>query len=249
MMISIITPCFNASKFISNTITSIKNQTYNDWELIIVDDCSTDGSIEIIESFTASDKRIKLIKNHINKGVAETRNTALKEAKGKYIAFLDSDDQWDSNKLEKQFTFMEENNISFSFTNYRIVDENNNVILKRLKLDKKISYKNLLRGNQIGCLTVMINITVLGKRKFLKIGHEDYALWLDYLRIDNIAYCLDEPLASYRKHSGSISHNKFRAASFTWNIYRKIEKISLLKSTFLFSHYAYKSLIKSFLTK
>lgn len=245
MMISIITPCFNAEKFISQTIESVLNQTYLNWELIIVDDCSSDNSKEVVESYKCNDSRIILLESTFNQGVAATRNIAIDFAKGDYVAFLDADDQWDSNKLALQLAYMEKNDCYFSYCNYRIVNEENKVLSSSLPLvKKKMSYADLLKGNDIGCLTVMINVKKLGKKKFLKIGHEDFALWLSYLKNGVKAHLIDEVLASYRVHSESVSHNKLKAAKFTWNIYRNIEKFSVVKSLLYFLQYGTKSFFK-----
>ncbi|MDR2283081.1 MAG: glycosyltransferase family 2 protein [Sphingobacterium sp.] len=244
-MVSIITPCFNAEKFISQTIESVLKQTYVNWELIIVNDCSTDGSKKIIESYKSNDSRIILLENAINQGVAVSRNIAMDSARGEYLAFLDADDQWDSNKLELQLLYMKKNNYYFSYCNYRIVNEEKKVLSSSLPLvRKKLSYTDLLKGNDIGCLTVMINVEKLGKKKFLKIGHEDFAFWLSYLKNGTEAHLVEDVLASYRVHSQSVSHDKIKAAKFTWNIYRNIENFSVIKSLFYFLQYGTKSFFK-----
>jgi len=247
-MISIITPCFNASKFISNTITSIKNQTYNDWELIIVDDCSTDGSIEIIESFTASDKRIKLIKNHINKGVAEARNTALKLAKGRYVAFLDSDDMWCEGKLEKQLAFMKQKNAAISCTAMNTIDEEDNPLNTLREVRERISYKFLLKNTMIATSTVLIDRNKTGDFQMpLRRGGQDYATWLMLMRNGTICYGLNEVLSHYRVMSESLSSNKWKSITQVWQIQTQDEKINKLSAAINVCFFIMNAFMKHFI--
>jgi len=244
-LVSIIMPCYNASSVISKSIDSVLNQSYANWELLITNDCSTDNSEEIIEEYLKKDSRIKLFNLEHNNGVAAARNNSISHAKGDYICFLDSDDTWFSKKLEKQVIFMLENNYQFSYTGYRKINNEDVFISKPIKVSSKgVYYKDLLKHNEIGCLTVMISKNVLGKHKMIKVGHEDYVLWLSILKKGVVAYGINEVLASYRVGNESISSNKLKAAGFTWNIYRNIEKKNLFISSYYFINYAFYSLIK-----
>lgn len=245
MLVSIITPSYNSSVYIGATIKSIFSQTYKNWELIIVDDCSTDDSIEIIEAYCKMDSRIKLIKLNNNSGAAVARNTGLENASGRFIAFLDSDDKWLPNKLEKQINFMLEHDYAFTFTRYYQVNENDDIVGK-LYFPDKISYKELLKTCVIGCLTVMYDTSKLGVVKFPLIRkRQDFALWLKILKKIDFAYCVPEVLASYTIRSDSISSNKFKAAQYNWHLYNRIENLGLIKSLYYFSNYMFRGIIRS----
>ncbi|CEI73874.1 glycosyltransferase family 2 protein [Romboutsia hominis] len=245
-LVSIITPMYNSGKFIRNTIESVLNQTYEDWEMIIVDDCSKDESPEIVKSYTKKDERIKYIRVSENKGVSNARNVALKNASGRYIAFLDSDDIWETTKLEKQIRFMKEKNCAISFTSYELINEENQKLNKVVRVPKSVDYKTLLKGNVLGCLTVVIDKSKLNfDIKMSGVRHEDYVLWLSILKRGYIAYGLDEVLAQYRKSLTSLSGNKIKSAMWTWNIYRNIEKIPLHKSIYYFVNYSINGIKKS----
>lgn len=245
MNVSIITPVYNAEKFVGETIKSVLNQTYTNWEMILVDDCSNDDSQKIINGFAEKDNRIKYIRLEKNSGAAVARNTALEIAKGRYIAFIDSDDLWEPNKLEKQIKFMEENKIGFSFTSYSLIDENGNDLNKLVTVPYKVSYDDLLKNTIIGCLTVIINKDIIGDfRMPLVRAGQDTATWLSILRKGFEAYGINEPLAKYRKVSGSISSNKIKALKRTWNIYKNIEKLPFLKLSYVYSCYVINAIKK-----
>lgn len=245
MKVSIITPVYNSEKFIRETIVSVLNQTYNNWEMIFIDDCSNDSSESIIKEYLNKDNRFKYIKLKKNSGVANARNIGIREAKGRFIAFLDSDDIWHKNKLETQVNYMINNNVSFCFSAYEVIDENSKIINQKIIPSKQIiSYKDILKQNVIGCLTVVIDRNSITDLEMPKIRHEDFATWIKILKSGQKAYCIDEVLASYRKTQKSLSGNKIKSALWTWYIYRKYEKISVPKSLFYFSNYAIKSLLK-----
>ncbi|MEG0180816.1 MAG: glycosyltransferase family 2 protein [Romboutsia sp.] len=238
-LVSIITPMYNAEKFVEDTINSVLNQTYKSWEMIIVDDCSSDNSAEIVKSYVQRDKRIKYIKTDLNKGVSNARNIAIKKARGRYIAFLDSDDIWYENKLEKQVSFIKANNYTIVYSAYELIDENNNKLNKIINVSESVDYNNLLKGNILGCLTVMIDKTKVNfEIKMSGKRHEDYILWLSILKSGNSAYGINEILAQYRKSSKSLSGNKAKSAKWTWDIYREVEKLPLHKSIYYFWNYA-----------
>lgn len=238
-MVSIVTPVYNAERFLEETILSVLNQTYKKFELILVNDCSKDNSINIIRKFMEKDYRIKCIDLKENGGAARARNIGINSAKGKYLAFIDSDDLWEKDKLEKQVGFMERNKIVFSYTGYEMINEGGEKLGKIVKCKDIITYKNLLRYNKIGCLTVMIDISTIKNLQMEDINHEDYATWLKILKQGYNAYGINEPLALYRKRDNSLSGNKLKSAKWTWNIIRHVEKTPLLKSILYFNIYTF----------
>lgn len=204
-LVSIITPSYNTAKYIGKTIESVQNQTYQNWEMIIVDDCSTDETDGIVKKYL-EDKRIKYLKNESNSGAAVSRNKALREAKGKWIAFLDSDDLWFPKKLEEQIRFMEENHYYFSYTQYEEIDEEDKPRGVYVSGPKKVTKKAMHNYCYPGCLTVMYDFQKIGLVQIKDIKkNNDYAIWL---KVCEKADCwlLDEQLAQYRKREGSISN-------------------------------------------
>ena len=235
-LVSIITPLYNSEKYIAETIESVLAQTYSNWEMIIVDDCSKDNSTKIVEEYQKKDRRIKLYQNEINKGVSYTRNRSIDIAQGKYIAFLDSDDLWKKEKLEKQINFMEQNNIVLSYTAYEKINEDGS---KRgeIRVPEKLDYKELLKNCLIGFLTAIYRKEELKNFKFINSKAEDYIFWLSILKKIEYAYGINEILASYRVLNNSRSSNKIDIVKFHWKIYRKIEKLSLLRSIYYYLIY------------
>lgn len=244
-LVSIITPVYNAERFIKETIESVQNQTYKDWEMILVDDCSSDNSEKIIMNIKENDSRIKYIKLEKNSGAAVSRNTALDNAKGRYIAFLDSDDTWKPSKLERQLEFMKTNGYGFTFTSYELMDESSKKLKKVIKVPSRINYNGLLKNTIIGCLTVVIDRQKIGdfRMPLIRKG-QDTATWLKILKKYEFAYGLNECLSEYRLVEGSISSNKIGALKRTWNIYRNIEKLNFFKSSYVFSCYLVRAVMK-----
>ena len=244
-LVSIITANYNCEKFIEETIESVLAQTYKNWEMIIVDDVSTDNSVNIIKKYLKQDNRIKLIQLNKNSGAAVARNKAIEVAKGRYIAFLDSDDLWKPTKLEKQLVFMQKNNYDFTYTDYNLINEDSIKYGKTFKAKKESSYYDLLKTCSIGCLTVIYDTKNLGKITMpLILRRQDYGLWLKILKKIDKAYCLDESLAVYRTRQNSISSNKLKASQYQWKIYREIEKLNILSSIYYFLHYTYNGIMK-----
>lgn len=239
-LVSIVTPNYNGSITISETIKSIQGQAYKNWELIIVDDNSSDNSVDIIKEFQKDDKRIRLIINKSNLGVTKTRNIAIDASIGPYIAFLDSDDVWLNEKLNIQILSMERENSLISYTSYYKCNYNlENPIL--IKVPNLMTYNDLLKTNLMGCLTVVYNSEVLGKKYFKEcLLSEDYVLWLEILKDANSALGIIEPLGKYRVAKASRSSNKLNAIKYQWHIYRKIEQISFIKSSYYFFIYLVK---------
>jgi len=232
-LVSIITPSYKSEKFISQTIKSVLAQTYQDWEMIIVDDVSPDNSNEIIEEYCKKDSRIKLIKLEQNSGPAIARNRAIEEAKGRYIAFLDADDLWKSDKLEKQIKFMEEKNCALSYSAYETMSEEGVLQNKYINPPLKLSYKDLLKSNYIGCLTAIYDTQKIGKVYMPSISkRQDYGLWLKILRKTDFAYGMDEPLAIYRIMSNSVSSNKFKLLKYHYKLFTEFENISFIKTLY-----------------
>ncbi|MCU4840863.1 glycosyltransferase family 2 protein [Bacillus cereus] len=246
-LVSIVTPSYNASSFIKETIQSVQSQTYKKWEMIIIDDVSKDNTCELIKEEIKKDDRIRLIELEENGGAAIARNTGINCAEGKYIAFLDSDDLWLPEKLEKQVAFMQNNDLAFSFTSYQIMNQDGILTDKVVHVPDKINYNELLKNTIIGCLTVMLDIEKLGKVQMPNIRtRQDTATWLKILRQGHYAYGLDEVLSKYRKVENSISSKKFRMAKMNWKLYREIEGLSIPKSAWCFMNYALNGAVKHF---
>ena len=242
--ISIIMPAYNASKNIQKSIDSVLSQTYKNWELFIINDCSTDNTLGIIQEYRKSDNRIKLINLEENSGVANARNQGIKRATGSLVAFLDSDDYWTKNKLKKQRNFMLVNNYKFTYSNFHVVNDEG-VLLDTRIAPNKSDYKTLLKSNHIGCLTVMVDTQLIKENLMKTIGHEDYLTWLSILKKEIIAYNTNETLGYYRISKDSLSGSKIKAAKWQWNIYTNELGISKISSSYYFLIYLYNGLKKS----
>ncbi len=238
-LVSVITPAYNAEQFIAETIESVQNQTYEHWEMIIVDDQSTDQTVPIIQQYEQLDERIKLVQLEENSGSAVARNTAMDHAQGRYLAFLDSDDCWLPEKLSKQIAFMQENDLAFTFTKYVRMTENGQETNGISAAPIKVGYDDLMKHCVIGCLTVVLDRDKIGDERMVNIRtRQDYAFWLAITKKGFYAYGLPEVLAQYRLVANSISSNKLKAAKQNWYLYRHIEKQPLYKAIWYFSHYA-----------
>jgi glycosyltransferase involved in cell wall biosynthesis len=243
-LVSIITPSYNSEKFISETINSIINQTFTDWELIITDDYSSDNSIGVIESFIKKDDRIRLYTLKSNQGAGAARNHSIKMAKGRYIAFCDSDDQWKINKLELQLNLMIKNNIVLSYSGYDVIGENGNYI-RTIYPPKIITFKKILSNNYIGCLTAIYDSKIIGKQYMPLIRkRQDWVLWITILKKIKKTEGINTSLATYRLRSNSISRNKFNLIIHNWNVYHQVLGYNKFKSVLLMLnfiiHYAIK---------
>lgn len=238
-------PNYNNSIHFYKSIESVVTQTYQCWELIIVDDCSTDSSIEIAQSYALKDKRIKVIKLKKNSGVAIARNTAIKAAKGRFIAFLDSDDIWYPEKLEKQINFMLKENVGFSYTAYEKIDQQGK-LLNRVGIPKKVDYHTLLKTCVIGCLTVIYDAHKLGKIYMpIGIGREDFATWLYILKRIDYAHGISEVIGQYRVYTKQSSSNKIKMAIENWRLYRNVEKLRFIQACYYFLHYAIRGVLRT----
>ncbi|WP_101773099.1 glycosyltransferase family 2 protein [Peptostreptococcus faecalis] len=244
-LVSIITPVYNAEEFISQTIESVQAQTYENWEMILIDDCSTDSSAELINKKVEEDSRVKYIKLDKNSGAAVTRNTGLSVANGRYIAFLDSDDIWKPDKLKLQLELLNDKKVGFCFTSYRYVLQNGEPMNKVARAPEKIDYNGLLKNTIIGCSTVLIDKKIIGDFRMTDVRRgQDTATWLQLLKRTKFAYGIYDDLVWYRVVSGSLSDNKWTAIKRTWNTYRNVEHLSLPKAMYVFVFYAYNALKK-----
>lgn len=244
VLVSIIMPAFNANSTITGSINSVLAQTHTNWELLVVDDLSTDNTCDIVAQFAARDERIRLIRHATNSGVAQARNTALASTNNPFVAFLDSDDLWMPEKLEKQTRFMASRNCAISYTAFRRFDDLTGRLSDVIEPPASLNYEQLLRNSAIACLTVMVDRRLIGEFGFSRIRHEDFALWLKVLRQGITAQCLQADLARYRVSSHSLSSNKFKSTLWVWRVYRLSEKLSLLKSLHCFSQYVVRAIFK-----
>lgn len=233
-LISIIVPVYNAAKFLRETMDSVRNQTYPVWELLLVEDGSTDGSAELIEAYQkeTADERIRLIRQPHNQGAARARNRGLLEAGGRYIAYLDADDLWAPAKLEKQLAFMQQKEAAFSFTGYEFADESGKGLGKVVKVPETLNYRQALKNTTIFTTTVMFDTQKFSRAQLEMplIKSEDTALWWKVLRTGCIAFGLNENLAKYRRPGKSLSSNKVEAVRRIWNLYRRAEGMGILNS-------------------
>lgn len=245
-LISIITPNYNCSRFIAETIESVLAQTYANWEMIIVDDCSTDKSYEIALEYAKKDERIKVIRNERNSGAAFSRNKAIEESKGEYLAFLDSDDIWENNKLEFQLDFMKRNQCDFSFTEYEHIGEDGKSLNIFANVTKKLTYSKMMFHCWPGCLTVMykqnLNCKIYGPD--IK-KNNDHALFLKVLKQSENAMGIACCLAKYRIRHGSISRKKTEIIKYYVKVIHEFENKTYLFALFcVFTHVFIKTFLK-----
>lgn len=245
VLVSIITPVYNSEKFLKSTILSVINQSVSDWEMIAVDDYSSDNSVNILKELSGSESRLKLVSLPKNCGVANARNVAIEKAVGRYIAFLDSDDVWYSDKLEKQLKFMQINDLSFSYTAYDKIDINGDIV-GFVGVPNKLNYHDLLKTCYIGCLTAMYDTDKIGK--FLMPNgtkREDYATWLNIIKEVNYAYGINESLAQYRVYSFQGSSKKLSMAKENFLLYRNFENLNLFSACYYFLNYALRGFLRT----
>ncbi len=229
-LVSIVTPSYNCAAFIGETIDSILAQTYQNWELIITDDCSTDNSREIIEKYSSQDSRIKLLKLNENSGAGVARNNSIKSSQGRFIAFCDSDDRWYPQKLERQLSFMESKDCALSFTSYDVCNEDGKVC-GYVECLPKLDKRKILRDNGIGCLTAMYDISKIGKCFMPNMRkRQDWCLWIEIIKTCGKAYGLQEALSLYRERSQSISSNKVEMLKYNYAVYHEFLNKSSIKS-------------------
>lgn len=245
--ISIITPAYNAGRFLPEAVQSVEQQTFTDWEMIIVDDCSKDDTYKVACGFAKNDNRIKVIQHKINSGVAAARNTALDAATGDYIAFLDSDDKWMPEKLEMQLSFMERYNYALTYTSYQLFNSNTGQLERIILAPKKMTARAIYGNTAIGCLTVIVNRKMVGTFHMPLLNHtEDNCTWQEILNRGYVAYGMDEVLSLYREGNTSLTNSKKKAAMQQWQTYREYYKFSVLESVCYFICYAINAIKKHF---
>lgn len=244
-LVSIIMPSYNAARFISESIDSVRTQTYSNWELLITDDCSKDNTLDIVRKYEQLDHRVRIFVLPNNSGAAAARNNSLRHAKGQFIAFLDSDDIWKPKKLEHQLSFMCSNNYALTFTNYELMTEDGHLLSKILDMPNSLTYDQYLKNTAIGCLTTMVDKTKVGDFSMPLIrSSQDMATWLLLLKRTERAYALNENLATYRLVNNSNSSKKIKAAKDVWRVYREFEHLPFLKSIYSFLGYIFHAILK-----
>ncbi len=244
-LISIIVPVYNVEKYIEETISCVTAQTCKDWELLLVEDCGTDGTLEVIKRCmdNSGDARIRLIRQTTNQGAARARNRGLQEARGRYIAYLDADDLWVPEKLERELAFMKEKDAAFVFTGYEFADEQGRGTGKVVHVPHTLSYRQALSNTTIFTTTVMFDTEKIGKKRLEMpaVKSEDTALWFRVLREGYTAYGLDENLVRYRRPKRRLSSYKLEALRRIWNLYRRSEGLSLPSSAYHFCFWAFRA--------
>ena len=243
-LVSVITPAYNAARFIGETIASVQSQTFHDWEMLVADDGSRDETQAVVERIAAIDRRIILIRLQRNEGSAAARNAALSHARGRYLCFLDADDLWLPEKLDRQLGFMMKKNCAISCTGYRRMSEDGRRVGRLIAPPHTITYYILLKNTGIANLTAMIDRDKTGPFRLAETGHEDYALWLSLLRRGLVACGTPEDLARYRVVSGSLSSRPLRSSEWVWHIYRDQEGLGFLRSISCLFHYALRAALK-----
>lgn len=244
-LVSIIIPVYNVKKYVKDTIESVLRQTYTNWELLLVENGSTDGTREVLETYLAElkDSRIQYHVMGENVGAAMARNYGMNQSKGRFVCYLDSDDLWKEDKLEHQVAFMLEKDAAFSFTGYEFADETGTGMGKIVKVPSEINYKQALQNTTIFTSTVMFDTTKLSRNELHMpvVKSEDTALWWRILRSGTLAYGLNENLVLYRRIANSLSANKIEALRRIWNLYRKEEKLSIPFSAYNFCLWAWRA--------
>lgn len=247
ILISVVMPNYNGHRFVEQAIDSVLSQTYQYFELLIVDDCSKDDSLQLIKRKAQSDSRIRVIALENNAGVANARNVGIREAKGKYIALLDNDDLWTADKLERQLATAEKG-ADIVYCSYDFIDEQNNPIKKPFIVPQQTNFNKMLASSVISCSTSFIKTELMQAHPFnAGFYHEDYVLWMELLRVCPTAYGDEKVLMHYRQVTGSRSNKKSNAAKERWNIYRKALKLNIATSAWAFVRYAVKGVVKYYL--
>ncbi|WP_054113710.1 glycosyltransferase family 2 protein [Marinagarivorans algicola] len=242
-LVSIIMPCYNNEATIGKAVESVQRQTYIEWELLITDDGSIDGSVELIERLASSDKRIKFFSLQKNGGAGVARNNSIKNAVGRYIAFLDADDSWDPEKLDCQITFMKENGVALTYSAYQKIKGGD--LAGVVMPPEKITYKELIYSNVIGCLTAVYDSHLLGKRYMPIIRkRQDMGLWLDILKDIEVARATPGVLGYYNCDSG-MTKNKLSVLGYQWRFYRDVVELGVVRSLWVFCVYAFRGCRKS----
>lgn len=244
-LVSIITPTFNSAKYIAETIQSVQNQSCKNWEMIIVDDGSSDETEVIVKTFIERDNRIQFHKLSQNSGPAIARNTGIEKAKGNFMTFLDADDIWFPTFIENSIATINKTEIPFVFSSYRRSNENLEFVYTDFIVPNKVTYTDILKSNSISCLTAFLDVEKLGK-KFMPIirKRQDMGLWLQYLKEIPYAYGIQEPQAIYRIRENSLSRKKSDLIKYQWQFYRQVEKLNAFQSFYYMLHWMYRGFMK-----
>lgn len=247
-LISIIVPVYNVKKYILETIDCVCRQTYKNWELLLVEDGSTDGTDRLLQEYVAAggDGRVRLIVSGVNEGAAGARNRGLAQAAGRYIAYLDADDLWEPLKLERELAFMKEKRAAFAFTGYEFADENGRGMGRIVHVPERLTYCQALKNTTIFTTTVMFDTALIPKELLAmpEVKSEDTALWWKVLRRGYVAYGLDENLVKYRRPGKSLSSNKLEAMRRIWHLYRREEGLGVLSSAWNFCFWAARAVLR-----
>lgn len=244
-LVSIITPAYNSAKFIAETIQSVQNQTHENWEMIIVDDGSSDETVAIVQAFIDEDKRIQCYKLEQNSGTGVARNFAIEKAKGDYMTFIDADDIWFPNFIENSIKTIEKTGNSFVFSSYKRSNESLEFVYSDFIVPQKVTYTDILKSNSISCLTAFVDIKTLGKKYMPLIRkRQDMGLWLNYLKVIPFAYGIQETQAIYRIRENSLSRNKSDLIQYQWQFYRAVEQLNIFQSLYYMAHWMYRGFMK-----
>ena len=244
-LVSVITPAYRAAHVVGATIESVLRQTFADFELLVVDDVSPDDTVAVVEQYVERDPRVKLLRHAANQGPAGARNTALAVAGGRYVAFLDSDDLWLPQKLERHVDFMQRRQPAMSYTQYRRIDGAGALLSDVIDVPERLDYRGLLRNTAITTSTVIVDRDVTGPFQMPHgVFYDDYVCWLKFLKRQHVALGLREDLTRYRVLGGSWSRNKLRSASHVWRVYRDVEELSWPSAAWAFGHYAWNAVRK-----
>ena len=244
-LVSIITPSYNSAKFIAETIQSVQNQTHQNWEMIIVDDGSSDETENVVLSIIENDKRIQFHKLNQNSGPAVARNTGIEKASGDYMTFIDADDIWFSTFIENNIKTIQETGIPFVFSSYRRANEQLEFVYSDFIVPHKVSYTDILKSNSISCLTAFLDIKKLGKKYMPLIRkRQDMGLWLNYLKVIPFAHGIQETQAIYRIRENSLSRKKSDLIKYQWQFYRQVENLNVFQSAYYMLHWMYRGFMK-----
>jgi len=244
-LVSIITPSYNSAKFIAETIQSVQNQTYPNWEMIIVDDGSSDETESVVLSINQNDNRIQFHKLSQNSGPAVARNTGIEKASGDYMTFIDADDIWFPTFIENNIKTIQETGIPFVFSSYRRANEQLEFVYSDFIVPHKVSYTDILKSNSISCLTAFVDIKKLGKKYMPLIRkRQDMGLWLNYLKVIPFAHGIQETQAIYRIRENSLSRKKSDLIKYQWQFYREVEKLNVFESSYYMLHWMYRGFMK-----
>jgi teichuronic acid biosynthesis glycosyltransferase TuaG len=243
-LVSIITPAYRCAHVVGETFQSVLDQTYPHWELLVAEDCSPDGSREVIRAWAQADARIKLIEMERNGGPALARNAALGRAQGRWVAFLDSDDLWLPRKLERSLAYARQTDAAFVFTGFRRIPDSGGEAGRYLGVPRTLSYRQLLGNTAIATSTVLLDISRTGAVHMRQTYYDDFDCWLRILKKGVLAHGLDEDLMRYRVMNQSVSRNKRKSAGKVWRAYRDLEQMNVVASAWYFTQYAVRGLLK-----